>query len=311
MLRRRRHRARDRRARCGPRSPTPGSAGGSVERALVVRESPSAFLAGVVARRQGAARRRPAPTRRRRSARWSRASALERVAELIDDAVAAGRDAALRRPADARRARRRVLRARGRSPASRPRCALCARGGARPRARRSRRSTPRTRRSRGPTRAALRPRRLGLDRRPLQGRARSPASCSVGMVWMNDHLVDRSAPQLPWGGVAARASAVRAARSRCARAPSRRSSPGTRRAAAPAWWFPYDGARPRGGLPAALGADATGSGPARDGACRDCRRRDRRCERCASWGCCRWAAGQRRAERPTSCSPRPAAERRC
>ena len=23
----------------------------------------------------------------------------------------------------------------------------------------------------------------------------------VGMVWMNDHLVARSAPQVPWGGV--------------------------------------------------------------------------------------------------------------
>ena len=31
--------------------------------------------------------------------------------------------------------------------------------------------------------------------------ARIARELRVGMVWMNDHLVARSAPQIPWGGV--------------------------------------------------------------------------------------------------------------
>jgi len=62
----------------------------------------------------------------------------------------------------------------------------------------------------------------------------------VGMVWMNDHLVARSAPQVPWGGV--RGSGIGRARGavalrECAEPKVVTWDPpmGTN-----AWWFPYD-----------------------------------------------------------------------
>jgi acyl-CoA reductase-like NAD-dependent aldehyde dehydrogenase len=63
----------------------------------------------------------------------------------------------------------------------------------------------------------------------------------VGMVWMNDHLIARSAPQVPWGGVGGagigRARGAIALRT-CAEPKVVTWDPPIGR---PAWWFPYDG----------------------------------------------------------------------
>jgi acyl-CoA reductase-like NAD-dependent aldehyde dehydrogenase len=63
---------------------------------------------------------------------------------------------------------------------------------------------------------------------------------AVGMVWINDHLVHRSAPQLPWGGVKGsgigRARGAIALRT-CAEPKVITWDPPTGR---PLWWHPYD-----------------------------------------------------------------------
>jgi acyl-CoA reductase-like NAD-dependent aldehyde dehydrogenase len=63
---------------------------------------------------------------------------------------------------------------------------------------------------------------------------------AVGMVWMNDHLVQRGAPQIPWGGV--RGSGL--GRSRGAVALRTCAEPKAITWDAPAgrafWWHPYD-----------------------------------------------------------------------
>ncbi|HMJ33870.1 MAG TPA: aldehyde dehydrogenase family protein [Baekduia sp.] len=69
----------------------------------------------------------------------------------------------------------------------------------------------------------------------------------VGMVWMNDHLVARGAPQLPWGGV--RGSGIGRARGAialrtCAEPKVVTWDPPLGRAF---WWFPYDAALVRTG----------------------------------------------------------------
>ena len=60
------------------------------------------------------------------------------------------------------------------------------------------------------------------------------------MVWMNDHLVARSAPQVPWGGVKGsgigRTRGAIALRT-CAEPKVVTWDPPVGR---PAWWFPYD-----------------------------------------------------------------------
>ena len=60
------------------------------------------------------------------------------------------------------------------------------------------------------------------------------------MVWMNDHLVARSAPQVPWGGVKGsgigRSRGAIALRT-CAEPKVVTWDPPIGR---PAWWFPYD-----------------------------------------------------------------------
>lgn len=62
----------------------------------------------------------------------------------------------------------------------------------------------------------------------------------VGMVWMNDHLVQRSAPQVPWGGVGGagigRARGAVALRT-CAEPKAVTWDPPAGRAF---WWHPYD-----------------------------------------------------------------------
>ena len=70
--------------------------------------------------------------------------------------------------------------------------------------------------------------------------ARIARELQVGMVWMNDHLVARSAPQVPWGGVKGsgigRARGAIALRT-CAEPKVVTWDPPIGR---PAWWFPYD-----------------------------------------------------------------------
>jgi acyl-CoA reductase-like NAD-dependent aldehyde dehydrogenase len=67
----------------------------------------------------------------------------------------------------------------------------------------------------------------------------------AGMVWLNDHLVARTAPQVPWGGVGAsglgRARGAIALRT-CAEPKAVTWDPPIGR---PAWWFPYDRALAR------------------------------------------------------------------
>ncbi|MDX6664922.1 MAG: hypothetical protein QOG68_1128, partial [Solirubrobacteraceae bacterium] len=70
--------------------------------------------------------------------------------------------------------------------------------------------------------------------------ARIAAELRVGMVWMNDHLVQRGAPQIPWGGV--RGSGIGRARGAIALRTS--AEPKAVTWDAPAgrafWWHPYD-----------------------------------------------------------------------
>jgi succinate-semialdehyde dehydrogenase/glutarate-semialdehyde dehydrogenase len=70
--------------------------------------------------------------------------------------------------------------------------------------------------------------------------ARIARELRAGMVWMNDHLVARSAPQIPWGGVGGagigRARGAIALRT-CAEPKVVTWDPPIGR---PAWWFPYD-----------------------------------------------------------------------
>jgi acyl-CoA reductase-like NAD-dependent aldehyde dehydrogenase len=70
--------------------------------------------------------------------------------------------------------------------------------------------------------------------------ARIARELRVGMVWMNDHLVARSAPQVPWGGIGragiGRTRGAIALRT-CAEPKVVTWDPPIGR---PAWWFPYD-----------------------------------------------------------------------
>jgi hypothetical protein len=70
--------------------------------------------------------------------------------------------------------------------------------------------------------------------------ARIARELRVGMVWMNDHLVQRGAPQIPWGGV--RGSGIGRARGAialrtCAEPKAITWDPPAGRAF---WWFGYD-----------------------------------------------------------------------
>lgn len=75
--------------------------------------------------------------------------------------------------------------------------------------------------------------------------ARIARELQVGMVWMNDHLVSRSAPQLPWGGVAGsgfgRARGAIALRTAAEPKVVTWDPPAGR----PFWWFPYDATQVR------------------------------------------------------------------
>jgi acyl-CoA reductase-like NAD-dependent aldehyde dehydrogenase len=80
--------------------------------------------------------------------------------------------------------------------------------------------------------------------------ARIARELQVGMVWMNDHLVTRSAPQVPWGGVKGsgigRARGAIALRT-CAEPKVLTWTPPTPVAGRPFWWFPYDASLERTG----------------------------------------------------------------
>jgi Aldehyde dehydrogenase family len=69
---------------------------------------------------------------------------------------------------------------------------------------------------------------------------RIAAELRVGMVWVNDHLVTRAAPEVPWGGVRGaglgRARGAIALRT-CAEPKVVTWDPPQGR---PWWWFPYD-----------------------------------------------------------------------
>lgn len=82
--------------------------------------------------------------------------------------------------------------------------------------------------------------------------ARIARELRVGMVWMNDHLVQRSAPQIPWGGV--RGSGVGRARGAIALRTCAEPKTVTWDAAAGRafWWFPYDATLRGGGRALAL-----------------------------------------------------------
>ena len=75
--------------------------------------------------------------------------------------------------------------------------------------------------------------------------ARIGRELRVGMVWMNDHLVSRSAPQLPWGGVGGsgfgRARGAIALRTAAEPKVITWDPPAGR----PFWWFPYDATQVR------------------------------------------------------------------
>lgn len=75
--------------------------------------------------------------------------------------------------------------------------------------------------------------------------ARIARELQVGMVWMNDHLVSRSAPQLPWGGVGGsgfgRARGAVALRTSAEPKVVTWDPPAGR----PFWWFPYDATKVR------------------------------------------------------------------
>ncbi len=208
-----------------------GQCGGSVEHAFVVGEGYDRFLAAVV---QGAAQLRvgdPSDPATAIGPLVSRSRA-DRVAELVDEAVAAGA----------------TLHCGGALEA--PFFAPAVLSGVRADLRIAREEVP------GPVLmvdavaseekaiAAANRAALGLgasvwtaDR--FKG-GRIAAELHVGMVWINDHLVTRGTPQVPWGGVRSaglgRARGAIALRG-CAEPKVVTWDPPRGRAW---WWFPYD-----------------------------------------------------------------------
>ena len=232
-----------------------GQSGGSLARAYVLRERHDRFLAGVVVRARARCASATRASRRPRSGRCWRADRVERLVAFIDEAVAGGATLHCGGPVSVR-AQRRVLRA-GRADRRAGRCAPAARGRA------------------GAVACGRRPsKRAGGDRALQRGHrrrlgasvwtadeykgARIAHEIRAGMVWMNDHVVSRTEPQLPWGAV--HGSGIGRARgaARCARASSRSSSPGTRPAGG---W--------RGGSPTTARSSPPGA-------------RSRGCARCAT-----------------------------
>jgi succinate-semialdehyde dehydrogenase/glutarate-semialdehyde dehydrogenase len=213
-----------------------GQAGGSIERAFVLREVHDRFLAGVVEAARALPVGDPRDPRTAIGPLVGR-ERLERVTTLVEEAVAAGATLHCGGP----------VRPEGLSGAFYAPAVLT---GVDPRSRLAREEVP------GPVLAitvvdtedeaidGANDCTLGLgasvwtaDR--YKG-ARIARELRVGMVWMNDHLVTRSAPQLPWGGV--RGSGIGRARGAtalrtCAEPKVVTWDPSRGRAF---WWFPYD-----------------------------------------------------------------------
>ena len=247
-----------------------GQCGGSIERAIVVREvhdGSSRPSAPARARCASATRR----TRRPRSARSCPARARTACASSSTRPSRAARRVhcgGTRRRA--RTSRRSVL------TGVRDDMRIAREDVPGPGARRVARPPARTTRSPRPT-----DRRSGLgasvwtaDRYKAQ---RIAAELRVGMVWMNDHLVTRARRRCRGAACAASGIGPRARRDRAAhlrRAEGRHLGPAA--SAAPCWWFPYD----------------AGAGHARRARSRGCARRATptarpacaraRCRRCAS-----------------------------
>jgi succinate-semialdehyde dehydrogenase / glutarate-semialdehyde dehydrogenase len=208
-----------------------GQCGGSVERALCLAEVHDRFLAGIVAAAAGLAVGDPGDPSTSVGPLVSRDRA-ERVRALIDEAVADGA----------------VLHCGG--PRDGAYCAPAVLTGVTPSMRLAREEVP------GPVliveAVASEDEAIARANAAVQGLgasiwtadrykgARIARELRVGMVWMNDHLVARSAPQVPWGGVGGagigRARGAIALRT-CAEPRVVTWDPPVGR---PVWWFPYD-----------------------------------------------------------------------
>jgi acyl-CoA reductase-like NAD-dependent aldehyde dehydrogenase len=213
-----------------------GQSGGSVERAIVLREVAEPFVAGVV----GGARALRVGDPRDDGTEVGPVVARDRhqrVRELLDDAVAAGATLCCGGPLEI-----------GASPGAYVAPAVLT--GVTPTMRLAREEVP------GPVLsieiaetendaiAAANSGHAGLgasvwtaDR--YKG-ARIARELRVGMVWMNDHMVQRSLPQVPWGGAGGsgigRARGAIALRT-CAEPKAVTWDPPAGRAF---WWPPYD-----------------------------------------------------------------------
>lgn len=215
-----------------------GQCGGSIERALVLPEVAERFLAGVVEAARELPLGDPGDPATAVGPLVSR-ERLERVRELVDDAVAAGATLHCGGPVE-------VPGLRG------PFFAPAVLTGVTSAMRIAREECP------GPVLTvttvdgeeaaieACNESELGLgasvwtaDRYKGERIARE---LSVGMVWMNDHLVHRGTPQLPWGGV--KGSGIGRARGAIALRTCAEPKVVTWDAPAgrPMWWHPYDAA---------------------------------------------------------------------
>ncbi len=218
-----------------------GQCGGSIERAFVLQEVFPRFLAGVVAQA------RALPVGDPRDAATSigplvDAARRERVVELVEEAVAQGATLHCGGPVEVE----------GVAGACYAPAVLTGVTGA---MRLAREEVP------GPVLAVH---AVGSEEAAIAGAndsdlglgasvwttdrfkgARIARELAVGMVWMNDHLVSRSAPQLPWGGVGGsgfgRARGAIALRTAAEPKVVTWDPPAGR----PAWWFPYDATQVR------------------------------------------------------------------
>jgi succinate-semialdehyde dehydrogenase/glutarate-semialdehyde dehydrogenase len=225
-----------------------GQSGGSIQRAIVVRDVADAFIAGVV---EGAEALRLGDPRLPETEVGPLVARdrLARVREFVDDAVAAGATLLCGGPCEV-------------AGLPGPYVAPVVMTGVTTTMRIAREEVP------GPTLAieivaneddaieAANAIHGGLgasvwttDRYKGQRIARE---LQVGMVWMNDHLVQRSAPQIPWGGVGGsgigRARGAIALRT-CAEPKVVTWDPPAGR---PYWWHPYDETLARAGRALAL-----------------------------------------------------------
>jgi succinate-semialdehyde dehydrogenase / glutarate-semialdehyde dehydrogenase len=213
-----------------------GQCGGSVKRAFVVRDVAERFLAGVVSQAQALQCGDPRDPRTQIGPLAVR-DRLDRMRELIDDAVDHGA----------------TLHCGGAAKVdglAGPFFAPAVLTGVTPMMRLMREEAPgpaiavTTVDSEEQAIAGANDTEFGLGASVWSGdrfkAARIARELRVGMVWMNDHVVSRSAPQLPWGGV--RGSGIGRARGAvalrtCAEPKVLTWDPPRGK---PFWYFPYD-----------------------------------------------------------------------